>query len=307
MRTKRAQATMTILREDGPLAIEELGRRLALIGATKARDPARAALDVVRYEHRVIQLMDGRWLDRVAALDGAMLLHRVSGLERWRAAIRMDPDLSVLSSLVTSPSVWWNAALPGMASLGWVRDRRLDRRHAAPDRFLAVPYGLTRELAAGDMIRVVVGEGSLTFEPVPGWRDPGDVAYPEVEAVARTLLDDAPDDDDGLAGPVGIDRLLFELLGRAPDALRSLREPVGAMLHRAGLATHRELIGTSTIDWDRFERSEAAVEWAFREAWEAERPRRDHEPPPESGPGPDDWVDDPFVESSLLDQVSWPT
>lgn len=229
-----------------------------------------------------------------------MLFHRIR-LERWRAAIRMDPDLAVLSSLVPSPSVWRDAALPGMVELGWVRDRRLDRRHAAPDRFLAIPYGLARELRPGDMIRVVVGEGSLSFEPFPDWHDPGDVACPVLEAIAARLLDGDP--SGAPTDPIDIEQLLFELVGQVPDALRALQEPVGAMLRRAGLATHREHVGTATTDWDRHERWEAAVGWAVRETWEADRDRRDHEPPLEIGPGPEDWEDDGFVESRLLDQV----
>ncbi len=301
MRITRTQAAMMTLREQGPLGIEELGRQLALVGATKARDPARAALDVVRHERRAYQLIDGRWMDRVAALEGAVLLHRVTGLERRRAAIRMDPDLTVLSSLVRGQAEWWRrAALPGVVSLGWVRDRRLDRWHAAPDRFLAMPYEFARALESGDMIRAVVAEGSLTFEPVPGWRDTGMVAYPQLESVASALLE--VDSDEDPAEPFAIERLLFELVGRSPDALRTLQEPVGAMLHRAGLVTHRELAGTATTDWGCHERWEAAVEWARQEAWEAERGPRVYDPPVWDEPVPDD-LDEDLDIGPCVDQL----
>lgn len=293
MRSRRAQGTIDILREHGPLAIEELGRRLALIGATKARDPAKAALDAVSREPRAYQLMDGRWLDRVAALEGALLLHRITRLERWRTAIRMDPDLSVLARLVERPSWAWTGPLPGVIEFCWVRDRRLDRRHAAPDRFLAIPYALARSLRPGDMLRVLVAEGSLTFEPLVGWQHPGEMAYPEVEAVACDLIDADPTLDP--LGPIEIQRLVLELVGRAPDALRSLREPIGAMLRRSGLATHREQVGTPTTNWDRFEYREEALRWAARHARQDAQGWLDDDP--------DDWDDEPAMDDALLDQA----
>lgn len=291
MRSKRAQGTIDILREHGPLDIDALGRRLALTGATTARDPVKAALDAVSIERRAFQLTDGRWLDRVAALEGAMLLHRVTHLERWRSAIRMDPDLSVLAHLVVSPSPWSDADLPGVVSLGWVRDRRLDRHHAAPDRFLSIPYALARSLPTGGMVRVVVAEGSLTFEPVPGWQHPGDMSYPEVEAVVCDLVDVDPTLEP--LGPIQIHRLVLELSGRAPDALRSLREPIGAMLHRSGLVTHRELVGVPTTDWDRYEHREEALHWAEQAAWRDERDRLD--------PDSDEW--EGWPGSLMMDEV----
>jgi hypothetical protein len=299
MRSKRAQGTIDILREHGPLDIEELGRRLALIGATTARDPVKAALDAVSQEPRAFQLMDGRWLDRVAALGGAVLLHRVTRLERWRAAIRLDPDLSVLARLVERPSWAWTGPLSGVIEFGWVRDRRLDRHHAAPDRFLAIPFGLARSLRPGDMLRVVVAEGSLTFEPMTGWHDPGVVAYPELEAVASRLLDAGSLVDP--TEPIRIDDLVLELAGCAPGLLSGLREPVGAMLHRVGLVTHREHVGTAATDWDAHERWEAAVDWAVREAWESERDRRDYDTPDWDGTVPDHW-DELAMDDGLLDQ-----
>jgi hypothetical protein len=290
MPSKRVQGTIQILREHGPLAIEEVGRRLALAGATKARDPVRVALEVASLEPRAFRCMDGRWLDRVAALEGGVLLHRVTVLERRRAAIRMDPDLSVLSSLVRRPWGHWDGAADATVSLGWVRDRRLDRRHAAPDRFLAIPYALAREMCPGDMVRTIVTEGSLAVERAPRWRDPGDVGYPELEAVAGALLASGPGED--LAEPVAIEQLVFELLGRAPDALRALREPVGAMLHRVGLATHREDAGTAAMDWQRHERWQDAVVRAVDEAWEARDERRGHGLGSDLDLDPDPWEED---------------
>ncbi|MFN8520208.1 MAG: hypothetical protein U0667_12625 [Chloroflexota bacterium] len=300
MRARRAQGTIAILRQHGPLDIEELGRRLALMGATTARDPTNAALDAVRQEPRAFQLMDGRWLDRVAALEGAVLLHRISRLERWRAAIRMDPDLSVLARLVERPSWRRSGPLPGVIDYGWVRDRRLDRHHAAPDRFLAIPYVLARSLQPGDMLRVVVAEGSLTFEPVTGWRDPGATDYSLAEAVAGRVLDAWSQGDP--TEPVRVDELVLELAGSAPALLRGLREPVGAVLRRMGLVTHREHVGTAATDWDAHERWEAAVDWAIRDAWESGRDRRDYDPPAWDGIVPDDRDDEP-AEDALLDQA----
>lgn len=290
MSSKRAQGTVMILREHGPLTIDELGRRLALAGATTARDPVKAALDAVSVEPRAFQLRDGRWLDRVAALEGAVLLHRVTRLERWRAAIRLDPDLSVLARLVEHPSWRCTGALPGVIEFGWVRDRRLDRYHAAPDRFLAIPYELARSLRPGDVVRVIVAEGSLTFERMAAWQDPGAIDHPALESAACSLL--GPRSRPDPTAPVRIDDLVFEAVGRAPDLLRDLREPLGAALHRVGLTTHREHVGTAATDWSAHERWEAAVDWAIREAWEAERDRRDYDHPFDIGPDPDDWDDD---------------
>jgi len=144
------------------------------------------------------------------------------------------------------------------------------------------------------MLRAVVAEGSLTFEPMRDWPHPGEVAYPEVEAVARDLLDVDPL---GAATPIEIHRLVFELAGRAPHALRSLCEPLGAMLHRVGLATHREQVGLPTTDWDRHEFREEAIHWAERELQRDDMDRFDH--------GSDRWLDAPgdlMMDDVLLDQ-----
>ncbi len=257
MPSKRLQGAIEILREHGPLTVEELGPRMAAIGATKARDPIAAALDTVRYAPRFQELADGRWLERMSVLETAVLLHRVTREERRRSAIRMDPDLSVLDPLI-GPRRWWREALvPAAVAVGWVRDRRLDRRHAAPDRFLGISYDLARSLEPGDTIRAIIREASLTFEPVPGWVDPGDVRYPELEAVAGRSLGLGPDAEP--TTDTGIHRLLFELAGAHPGILAGLREPVGAMFRRACLSTHRERVGMPWADWADGEWQEAAI------------------------------------------------
>lgn len=297
MPSKRLQGAIDILREHGPLTVEELGPRLAAIGATTARDPVKAALQAVEREERFLRLTDGRWMELAAALEGASLPHRITRDERRRAALRMDPDLSVLGRAVGVHERWWSPPplLYAHIVVGWVRDRRLDRRHAAPDRYLAIPYDLARSMQPGDMVRVRVTNGTLLVEPDPVWQDPDPVEHPEVEAAARRLLRSGRSDHP--ADPVRIDELLLEAVGDAPDLLRRLRAPVGTLLRHHDLVPHRDLVGTPSTDWS--EHDDGAAVWTMvrRLVWEQEDRTREHERLAaldlwDDPADHDDWLDD---------------
>ena len=256
-----------MLREHGPLGIEELGRRMAEMGATRARDPLAAARDTVQYDRRLVGLRDGRWMDRVAALDGAVLTHRTTRHERRLGAVRFDPDLSVLGTVVTAGEI---TCTDGPVSIvtGWTRDRRLPSGSMTPDRYLTVPYGLARRFRPGHLIAVVVSDGTLSIDLGPV-ASQGSMPDPDaLEAVATHLLGTHGLGD--TADPVAIEDLLFEALGHHPDLLRAGAIPVGEMLRRCDLATNRDLVGVPLTDWNEYEYRSEVWRTVHDTRWRAE-------------------------------------
>jgi hypothetical protein len=97
-----------------------------------------------------------------------------------------------------------------------------------------------------------------------------------IEAVAGAWLVRTELDPEAPQAP--IDRLLFEAVSRDPDLLRTARVPVGDLLRRCDLTTHRDLVGLPLTDWRRFDHR-AAV-WDLL-PWE-------DRPDPWGRPDPDD-------------------
>jgi hypothetical protein len=267
MPSRRTLAASILLRDHGPLHLDELGRRMMDTGATRAKDTAGAARDTVRWGHRFVELRDGRWMDRLAALDGAVLWHRVTSHERRVSALRMDPDLSVLDTVVRGsevrPAGWFTDIV-----VDWIRDRRLHRQQPTPERFLALPYELGRRLRPGGLISVVVTGATFDIQPVASAAPARTVPDPDLQAVAADLL--GTPSNDGASAAIAVETLLFEALARAPELLRASVEPVGEMLWRCDLATHRDLVATRLTDWARHDHAAAVWDLVGPVEWHAE-------------------------------------
>jgi hypothetical protein len=237
------------------------------MGATRARDPAAAARDTVRSGSGFVELRDGRWMDRVAVLEGAVLRHRVTRYERRVSALRMDPDLSVLSSSLRGGAL---ACIQGHTSmsLDWVRDRRLSAAGPSPERFLSVPYALGRSLRPGRMLALIVRGDTFRVELDPPTPTRFSGASQTLEAVAAGLLS-APARG-GPGAPVEIENLMFEALASSPDLLRDSTEPIGDMLRTCDLRTHWDLVGSPLTEWDDHHHRTAVSDMVRDERWRHE-------------------------------------
>jgi hypothetical protein len=253
------RSASTILSERGPLTLEELGEALRAVGATTSKNPTQTAKTAVRYRRRFQQLDDGRWADRVGALHGVRLAHRLTEVERRVGALRVDPDFSLIAQLIEDGTL---AAWPrwGGIRVVWVRDASLDsRRRPVPDRFLSLPIGALDAHDAGSrlVLRVHADAAFLELEaPSVAWEtNPASIVTVR-DAAADRLRDDFPDRVPYRWREPAyerIDSLLFESLGRAPELLGRGSEPVGSLLRRAGLETHRNLVGLPGTLWVRID------------------------------------------------------
>jgi hypothetical protein len=272
------KGAMAALGRYGPLSIDALGAEMLASGATKSQNPSQAAAQAVAGSLRFQQLDDGRWLDKLAALRLARLPHRTTVLEHRLEALRIDPDFTVLGDLVEHGIL---QAWPGWGGVRvvWLRDSSLDARYRPmPERFLSLPFGALDDFAAGSSIVVSVDH--------------------EVPILELRLLKEHVDSDDSViqlfrevVGPRlrsrnelshdrwstpphgGIADVVFEALGRQPNLLARAGTPVGAMLARCGLETHREFFGRRGTLWARVD-ADSHV-WDLIDAADAETPEWD--------------------------------
>lgn len=256
---------MEILRERGPSRVEDVGPELAARGGTKAKDPVASARDALRWGSHHVELVDGRWMALIWALDGVVLPHRVLPQERERSCLRLDPDLTVLAPLVWSGALRSPAGRLRIVADG-VEDPLLDPAKAVPDRFLALPYGVARQLVPGTMIGVAVRGGTLQIVPL-GEPEPASAeAIAVLEEVAALLLDRPRRPYPRESATV--DDLLLEAAALSPGLLRGLTEPIGDTLRRCGLDTRRDLLGTPLTDWEWLH--DGAAVWRLVSRWDWE-------------------------------------
>jgi hypothetical protein len=253
------QSASSILSERGPLTLEELGEALRDVGATTSKNPTQTAKATVRYRRRFQQLEDGRWLDRVGALQSARLAHRLTEVERRVGALRVDPDFSLIAQLIEDGTL---AAWPrwGGIRVVWVRDASLDsRRRPVPDRFLSLPIGALDGHDAGSrlVLRVHADAAFLELEgPSVAWESSPASIGTIREVAGERLRDHFPDRVPYLWREPAyerVDSFLFEALGRMPELLGRGAEPVGSLLRHAGLESHRDLVGVPGTLWARID------------------------------------------------------
>ncbi|MCY7417959.1 MAG: hypothetical protein LH650_05605 [Chloroflexi bacterium] len=248
---------------------------MAEIGATRARDPTAAARSAVRQNRRFLELRDSRWLDRLAALDGARLRHRVTRHERKWSALRVDPDLTALSTALDMDALHCAEGITEI-SLGWTRDHACLPDRVVPERYLRIPYELARRLRPGATVEVVVTGDTFRIELDCGMRDRPVLVDRTLEAVAASLLQSAGQST--ATAPVDLETLLFETLARDPSLLRGSREAVGEMLRRCDLATKWGMVASPLIDWDEYAHWSQAWDLVRRDQWRHERMADDWQP-----------------------------
>jgi len=293
MSSRRAELVLEILRERGPSRAEDVGPELAARGGTKAKDPVVSARDALRWDSGIVELLDGRWMALIWALDGVVLPHRVLPQERERSCLRLDPDLTVLAPLVWSGVLRSPVGELRIVADG-INDRALDPAKAVPDRFLALPYGVGRRLVPGSMVGVAIRGGTLDLVRLDDPEPASAETIAVLEEVGALLL--GRPRRPYPHGPVAVDDLLVEATALMPDLLRGLTEPIGDTLRRCGLATRRDLLGTPLSDWEWLDH-DAAV-WHLVSRWDWE------DGDPDADPDPTEWTWSQDLRTAMeVDQV----
>lgn len=231
--------------------------RLAAAGALGVGDLARAVgehlgepvepadVEELLFEiPRVMRLRDHRWVHLAALMDGMVLTHRLTAVERDLGALLVDPDLY--------PFVWvpgdFDLAAGGRVGIRFRRGHPMDVHEA-----LVGPEGWLDGFAVDDLLAVRL-RGHLRGQTV----SVEGIAETDldVDAAARTAerLADTHDllgGKNAWGGPVDVPELLLETLARAPLALARVQPPLGELLEQAGLDLHHdELTDTGPYDLD---------------------------------------------------------
>jgi hypothetical protein len=196
------------------------------------------ALDDVLMWTRGVWSGGGEMATRLDVLmSDVVFTHRLTDREIETELVVSSPDLTVLGADVGDVNE--SLTIPGVGSVsitfeddetGWASTR------------LTGPPGWLEGFSAGDLVAFVRHSGGgLTLEPVG---DVGDGAA-EVDALDAAYLAGRVTDDAGVdTYPVMIDVLISD-----PALFRYPVAPMGELLARIGLESHRDHIGPADRDW----------------------------------------------------------
>jgi len=95
-----AEAALELIRDRGPLTLDELVPPLVEAGRTKARNPRNAVRAAIDINPEFIQDLEGRWCSLATQLDGAVFTVRLTTLERREEIVLLRDDLALVEQLV---------------------------------------------------------------------------------------------------------------------------------------------------------------------------------------------------------------
>lgn len=197
--------------EAGPANAQDLGRKLADAGVTKARDPGAAVRRALRDDPRAMTVFDGRFASVASALDGVTLTAMVDAQVVAERSLPVDGDLAPLSLLPLGPQI----PLPESARPGSAISVRIDAKS---------PAALAKPLRRA------------------GRRPTDEAAL--LTALRRHLR---PVDGPGLAS---LALLVAEVAACNPSAFRAPGRPLTEVLDRAGYEVHLGWVGAAGTAWD---------------------------------------------------------
>jgi hypothetical protein len=270
-----AGAAVAELADARALSGDELGRRLAAQGVTKARDPGTAISRALGSDPRFLQLEDGRWIVPALLLEGVTFLHVLTARETELGILPLEPDLAPLALLDHDDLVLSDGRR--LACLHWDEDMAFD---SVFETALIGPPGWL-DFRAGSILHVRLQTGRFSVAPGPAPVPASRLALRRVvEAVrarleAKTLA--------WLPSAVSLGRVLLEQLVDDPSLLERPVAPLGDALVAAGLETHRDWVGLAGTDW---------AEW---DAWFEDDPDEDDL-------DEDDFDDDDLDDDDLDDE-----
>lgn len=94
-----ADTALRLIRERGPLALDDLVPAIVAAGRTQAKDPRRAVVAAIDAHPGFVQAWDGRWCALLDQLDGAIFTVALTGLERQDEIVVIRDDLALVGRL----------------------------------------------------------------------------------------------------------------------------------------------------------------------------------------------------------------
>ena len=105
-----AQTALLLIRERGPLPIDDLVQPIVDAGRTTAKDPSAAVERAIANDPKLLRGWDDRWYSTFDQLDGAIFTVRPTDLERREGIVLVRDELSLVASLV--PKRGWSLREP---------------------------------------------------------------------------------------------------------------------------------------------------------------------------------------------------
>ena len=94
-----ADTVLELIRERGPMAIDELVPPIVAAGRTRAKNPQNAVRTAIAYNRAFIESPDGRWHSLADQLEGAVFTVRLTSLERREEIVLVRDDLALVERL----------------------------------------------------------------------------------------------------------------------------------------------------------------------------------------------------------------
>ncbi|MCZ4544436.1 hypothetical protein BS618_25210 [Rhodococcus erythropolis] len=223
-----ASAALAVLREQGPLSLEEWATHLEEYGT------ATELADVLEYlsEPMLGYLPNGKYVALDTVLEGLVFTHRLSEVEIASDILDASPDLEPILAFGDDDGAIRVALAEEAAS----------ERGAAPfrsRRVVVLPAGTLGECADGDLVGVAVEDGTLAFRLVEIEDEP-DLA----PALGELFEED---------GVEALDSVCWQLLIEDPSLFTVPVAPLGEIFEVAGYEHERELLARRGFDFDAYD------------------------------------------------------
>ncbi len=223
-----ASAALAVLREQGPLSLEEWATHLEEYGT------ATELADVLEYlsEPMLGYLPNGKYVALDTVLEGLVFTHRLSEVEIASDILDASPDLEPILAFGDDDGAIRVALAEEAAS----------ERGAAPcrsRRVVVLPAGTLGECADGDLVGLAVEDGTLAFRLVEIEDEP-DLA----PALGELFEED---------GVEALDSVCWQLLIEDPSLFTVPVAPLGEIFEVAGYEHERELLARRGFDFDAYD------------------------------------------------------
>ncbi|MEE2059607.1 SEC-C domain-containing protein [Rhodococcus artemisiae] len=224
-------AVLPLLREHGPLTLDEIRERLA---SGDAADDLILPIDELPDHPMLVYLSDGRYAAFDELLGGRVLTHRLTEAEVASAVLPVD-EIHPLLVFVTGDEDY------DLVEIDREPDRLEDRGIAdlAPfgNEALVFPRGAFAELSPGDLVSATVTETGLMIAPATAETD----TVPELAAVLGESL--------ASGDPAYLESSVFSAMFEVPTAFTVPSLPLSEQIETAGLEVSGGLVAPPGFDF----------------------------------------------------------
>ncbi|MES9512527.1 SEC-C domain-containing protein [Rhodococcus erythropolis] len=230
-----ASAALAVLREQGPLSLEEWATHLEECGS------ATEVADVLEYlsEPMLGYLPSGKYVALDTVLEGLVFTHRLSALEIASDILDASPDLEPI--LAFGDGDGDGDGEDGAIRVIAAEEAAVERgaAHFRSRRVVMLPAGTLGECAEGDLVGLAVEDGRLAFRLVEIEDEPD---------LVPSLGE--PFEEDGVEA---LDSVCWQLLLEDPSLFTVPIAPLSELFEAAGYEHERELLARRGFDFDAYD------------------------------------------------------